>query len=63
MYRGIAEIMKRKHSPVMTSFPALTYDLDGLAVLDGEAGKVAKELGSLQLVVEHVSEPKKQRYK
>ena len=55
--------MKRKHPPVMTSFPALTYDLDGLAVLDGEAGKVAKELGSLQLVVEHVSEPKKERYK
>jgi hypothetical protein len=37
----------------------LTYDLDGLAVLGGETGKVSKNKASLQLLVEHVPEPGK----
>jgi hypothetical protein len=36
----------------------VTYDLDGLAVLRGEGGEVTKDLAGLQLLLEHVTEPK-----
>jgi hypothetical protein len=36
----------------------MTYNLDGLAVLRGEGGEVPKDLAGLQLLLEHVTEPK-----
>ncbi len=36
----------------------MTYNLDGLAVFRGEGGEVTKDLSGLQLLLEHVTEPK-----